>query len=237
MRLTFVKKQLEVGNVESFFFSSEDLTDWVPGQYVNLTMPDIAPVYADRIFTIASAPHEGIIQITTIIGPSPFKQRMDQLKPGEIIEADQLGGDFTWDIPTYVNETFPESVAKNPKRLFIAGGIGITPYISIIRDRQNKGESLSATLLYAGKPEGRPFVKELQVAAQQNLGLIVKDYVTTRLTLQQLQSDFPDIDEYIVYLAGSQTFSETLGKGLIEQGFPRNQIKYDYFDGYTTLEY
>ena len=58
-----------------------------------------------------------------------------------------------------------------------------------------------------------------------------------KLTLKQLKEDIPDITNYIVYLAGSQKFSETIGEGLVGTGFPRDQIKYDYFDGYIDIEY
>lgn len=236
MKLEFVRRQHEIGEVHSFFFNPLIAVNWQAGQYLNLTMPNVPPVFADRLFTIASAPYEGFIQITTIIGPSPFKQKLNSLQPGDIVEADQVGGDFIWELPERVISSLPKNLAKNPKRLFIAGGIGITPYISIIRDRLHSNDFLNATLLYAGKPDGRPFVEELEIASKQS-ELTVRDYTSTRLTLEQLLKDFPDIKDYVVYLAGSQKFSETLGEGLITNGFPRAQIKYDYFDGYTTLEY
>lgn len=245
MKLKFLRKQHEVGEVFSFYFTSEDLKNWLPGQYLNLTMPDIPPVYADRLFTIASAPHEDIIQITTIIGPSPFKQKLNSLKKGDEVEADQLGGDFTWDaVPSALSNdevtgssVIPAQAVTQAKRLFIAGGIGVTPYISIIRDKLHRNQPLDATLLYAGKSESRPFLEELAQAETKDESFKVKHYESTRLTLEQLLKDIPDIQNYIVYLAGSQKFSETIGEGLIATGFPRSQIKYDYFDGYTSLEY
>lgn len=231
MKLEFVRKQHEVGEIYSYFFKPYDLPPWQAGQYLNLTMPDVPPVFADRILTIASAPHEPLLQCTTILTPSPFKQRLDALQPGDKIAADQLGGDFTWDaVPSILSD-------DGVKRLFIAGGIGVTPYISIIRDRLQKKLPINTTLLYAGKDDKRPFVDELQTAARNDPTLYIKHYVATRLTLEQLQADVPNVKDCIVYLAGSQTFSEALGEGLVNQGHPRNQIKYDYFDGYVDIEY
>lgn len=222
MRLVFVKKQHEIGDVWSYFFKPQNMPEWQAGQYLNLTMPDVPPVFADRLFTIASAPHEKIIQITTIMSPSPFKKALGSLQPGDTIEADQLGGDFTW---------------QPGRKLFIAGGIGVTPYISIIRDRLHKKEPIDALLLYAGKDERRPFINELKAAARQDKTLELREYSDTRLTLEQLRKDVSAIEGYTVYLAGSQKFSEELGEGLVAQGFPRAQIKYDYFDGYIDIEY
>lgn len=237
MKFTYVKKQHEVGNVWSYFFNANEMPAWQAGQYVNLTMPGVPHFSADRILTIASAPHQNTLQFTTLLGTSQFKQRLDTLKEGDLVEADQLGGDFTYEIPSYASAHWPSSVRKNTKRLFIAGGIGVTPYLSIIRDRLYKGRPINATLLYAGKDDKRPFMKELAAASVKDQTFSMRTYSDTRLTLAQLMHDMPDIESYVVYLAGSQKFSEDLGEGLVAAGFPRTQIKYDYFDGYVDIEY
>lgn len=232
MKLRYVKKQHEMGEVWSYYFEPHNMPEWQAGQYVNLTMPDVAPVFSDRIFTIASAPHEPLLQFTTILTPSPFKQKLNLLNPGDEIEVDQLGGDFTWDA---IPSTLSDDGAV--RRLFIAGGIGITPYLSIIRDKLHKNEPINATLLYAGKHEKCPFINELHQATKTDPTLKLNEYSDVKLTLRQLKIDISDIKNYIIYLAGSQKFSEDLGEGLLAEGFPRQQIKYDYFDGYTNMEY
>ncbi len=224
MRLILKKKYYELGDIVSFVFESLDSISWQAGQYINLTMPDVPPVDSDRLFTIASAPYEKDLLITTYIGPSSYKQRMAQLQPGDIIDADQLGGDFVW-------------VDDGKKKLYIAGGIGVTTFRSIILDQIHKNVPNNALLLYAGKNERRPFVSELQQAALEDPSLLINNYVDTRLTLKKLLEDVPDVFERTVYLAGSQKFSEELGEGLIHHGIARNQIKYDYFDGYIDIEY
>ncbi len=224
MRLRLKKKYIELGEIVSLVFESLDSLTWQAGQYINLTMPDVPPVDADRLFTIASAPYEKDLLITTYIGTSMYKRRMATLEPGDVIEADQLGGDFIW-------------ADDGRKKLYIAGGIGVTTFRSIILDQIHKNIPNNALLLYAGKNERRPFVKELRAAAKKDPSLEIKDYVETRLTLAQLLADVPDVFERTVYLAGSQKFSEDLGEGLIQNGIARNQIKYDYFDGYVDIEY
>lgn len=224
MKLVLKSRVNEVGEVVSFIFTSKDLTTWRAGQYINLCMPEVPPAVADRLFTIASAPYEQEIRITTYIGNSLFKQRMNQLEIDDEVKADQLGGDFVW-------------LDDGRKKLYIAGGIGVTTFRSIILDQIHKGVPNNATLLYAGKNSRRPFVEELQQAAMEDKSLEIKDYVKTRLTLIQLINDIPDVMERTVYLAGSQKFSEEIGEGLIQKGIDRSQIKYDYFDGYENIEY
>lgn len=224
MQLKLQEIRAEVGDIITFIFEPLEQVSWLAGQYINLTMPDVPPVDSDRLFTIASAPHEQHIQITTYPGESSYKQRMIQLQPGDIIEADQLGGDFTWN-------------DAGRQKVYVAGGIGVTTFRSIILDQIYRGIPNDAVLLYAGKDDRRPFVGELQEAAQNDSTLTIKDYVTTRLTLERLLADVTDVYERTVYLAGSQSFSEMIGEGLIQNGMPRTQIKYDYFDGYESIEY
>lgn len=224
MRLVFKRKYIEVGEIWSFIFEPEKSLDWLAGQYINITMPGLPPVAEDRLFTIASAPHEQHLLITTILGGSAYKQRMIQLQPGEVVEADQLGGDFIWQ-------------NDGRKKLYLAGGIGATTFRSIILDRIYNQMPNDALMLYAGKEGRRPFVDELRACAQEDPSLTIRDYVDVRLTLQQLIQDVPDVMDRTVYLAGSQLFSESLGEGLIDRGISREQIKYDYFDGYVDLEY
>lgn len=224
MKLRLKKRINEIGDIISFIFSSSDLTSWQAGQYINLTMPNVPPALADRLFTIASAPSEKEIRITTYIGTSDFKKQMNLLQPGQEVEADQLGGDFIW-------------VEDGRKKLFIAGGIGSTTFRSIVLDRISQNLPCSALLLYAGYKERRPFVDEFKKFSSQDPQFSVKHYVETRLTLQQILEDVPDVDERLIYLSGSQPFVEGLGDGLMAHGIERAQIKYDYFDGYEDLEY
>lgn len=224
MKLTLKERRMELGEIISFIFATDEPLSWQAGQYINITMPDLPPVQADRLFTIATAPYEQDIMITTCLGSSPYKQRLASLQVGETVAADQLGGDFVW-------------IDDGRPKLYVAGGIGVTTFRSIILDRLHSGLPNQALLLYAGKQARRPFVDLLQSAASIDPTLKIKDYVTTRLTLEQLLSDVPDVLNRTIYLAGSQSFCETLGEGLIADGLDRRFVKYDYFDGYVDLEY
>ncbi len=230
MKLRFIKKQHEVGIIYSFFFESDELKKWVPGEYFNLTMPDVPPVFADRLFSIASAPHEKLVQITTWIGPSPFKRRLANLIAEDEVEADQLGGDFTLQ---HIGSASSAQSGNQTKRVFLAGGIGITPFRSMIIDSIHKNQPLNTVLLWSGKEDGCPFVEELNEVAKKDPSLFTKNYVNERLDIDKIKSEVDDLDERIIYLAGSQPFVDGLGDQLMASGIPRSQLKYDWFDGYT----
>ena len=219
MKLKLIKKQYETGNIWSFFFEPLDRIEWRAGQYLNLTMPDVPPVFSDRLFTISSAPHEKSVRITTFIGKSPYKQKLELLALGTEVEADQIGGDFYW-------------LDEPEKKLYLAGGLGITPFRSIIVDRFYTSLPQGTVLMWSGRPEQCPFDEELTAIAARSKDISIHRY-EVHLTPEKIIEEVPDIAERLIYLAGSQGFVEGLGEGLMSHSIPRSQIKYDWFDGYT----
>lgn len=219
MKLRFIRSEQEVGDVNSYFFEPLQEVQWQAGQYLNLTLSGVPPVFSERLFTIASAPHEGYIQITTLVTSSPFKQCLIQLQTGDVIDADQLGGDFVW-------------VDDGRKKLFLAGGIGITPFRSIILDLLKQGVAINAELLFGGRKDQQPFVSELQKSAEKDSTLGLTIVTDRRITMEDITQSAPDFAERLIYLAGPQTFVEGFGEYFMASGISRSQIKYDWFDGY-----
>lgn len=220
MKLRFAEKRHECDTIYSFIFEPQEAMAWEAGQYINYTLSGIPPADADRLFTIASAPSEVHVRLTTFIGESQFKQKLAVLEPGTEIEVDQLGGDFIWqDDPA--------------KKLYIAGGLGITPFRSSIVERANQGLPNTATLLWAGQDEQCPFLEEITQLADKDDEMTLVRSIGERLNAENIREKVADIDERLVYIAGSQQFVESIGEGLHESGIPKDRIKYDWFDGYT----
>lgn len=219
MKLRFIRSEHEIGNVYSYFFEQLEAVTWQAGQYLNISLPGVAPVYADRLFTIASAPHEGHVQITTLVTESPFKQKLRSLKPNDVVVADQLGGDFVWQ-------------DDGRKKLYMAGGIGITPFRSIILDQIQRGVPNDATLLYGGNQDQQPFVDLLLRAEKDDSSLKLHIITNRRITLEDISLRVPDVQDRLIYIAGPQTFVEGFGEYFMKADIPRSQIKYDWFDGY-----
>lgn len=220
MKLKFIEKIHECDTIYSFIFEPENTLTWEAGQYLNYTMPDIPPADADRLFTIASAPSEGHVRLTTFIGESQFKQKLVKLEPGALVEADQLGGDFVWQ-------------DKPEKKLYIAGGLGITPFRSSIVERFNTDLPNTVTLLWAGQDEQCPFLDEITQLADKDDEMTLVRSIGERLNADNIREKVPDIEERVIYIAGSQQFVESIGESLHASGIPKDRIKYDWFDGYT----
>lgn len=223
MKAEFISSRQELDNVYTYFFRPLSDLLWQAGQYINYTLDGVPPSQSERLFTIASAPFENHLQVTTIAGPSEFKQRLRGLVAGDTVEIDQLGGDFVYQ-------------EDGRDKLYLAGGIGITPYRSIVLDRYHNQLSNNAVLLYAGRPGHRPFLDEFVAIEEADPTFIKLDYEDKRLNAVEILSAVPDTKDRTVYIAGPQPFVEGLGQELVDVGVPKNQIKFDWFDGYHGIE-
>ncbi len=156
LRLATKKKQGSDG-IELTFDSPS--LHFLPGQYIELSLPHR---HADsrgtrRVFSIIGHPDETQLSIATRISkhPSTFKRTLLAVKAGQVIYGTRVAGDFV--PPT--DESIP--------MLCIAGGIGITPYISFL---QSAGKR-HMTILYAVKGfDDLMFVDELR---QYNVNVVV----------------------------------------------------------------
>src|SRR6185312_1129439 len=153
MKLTLSERRQETPDILTFRFAAPWLKDWKPGQYLHYTLEHPSPDDrgVERWFTIASAPFEEYVQLTTRFSEksSTFKKALRALNVGEAIEADGLEGEFT---------------VENPRRrlVFIAGGIGVTPYRSILLALDRAKAPIDVDLLYANRDESFPFRDELE---------------------------------------------------------------------------
>ncbi|HSW81439.1 MAG TPA: FAD-dependent oxidoreductase, partial [Candidatus Saccharimonas sp.] len=178
-----------------------------------------------RWFTNSAAPYEGIMQITTRVTNSTFKQALAALQPGDelqLIEAPE--GDFVWqdsDLP----------------KVFVAGGIGITPFRSIIKQRAHDGLSLDATLIYGGRTADLPFKDEFEQWAANDAGLKIHYVIGEPLTAESLAKMVPDLNNSLVYVSGPEPMVLALGDALKKQGLPETQYKHDGFPHYDETNY
>lgn len=143
----------------AFEFEKPEGFAFQAGQALELTLaPGAAEsVQADRshVFSIVSAPHEPTLTIATRMRDSAFKQALDRLKPGAQVGIDGPTGSLVLD----------EDMTR--AAVLIAGGIGITPFVSMLRDAAARGFERDIRLLYANRrPEDAAFLDELQLLEQ-----------------------------------------------------------------------
>ena len=222
MALTLVEKVHLTDNVWSFRFKSDKPLHWTPGQFIYVELPHDNPdgEGTKRWFTVSSAPYEGVIQITTRVTGTTFKTALSKLPVGgPLTLVDAPDGDFVWE-------------DKDLPLVFVAGGIGITPFHSILAQRAHDHEPLNVTLIYTGRTPDVPFKDEIALWQKQDAGLKV-DYVTGgRLTTEKLKQLVPDLDKSLVYISGPEPMVESLGDELRASGLTDDHLKQDFFPNY-----
>lgn len=228
MELTLVEKKHETLDVVSFYFKPKFPFLWTPGQYLiySLPHPNEDEKGRMRFFTIASAPFEGKIAITTKIDDahsSSFKKALNKLPIGSLISAKGPEGDFILEDPL-------------EEYVFIAGGIGITPFRSILASLAKEKSPIRITLLYAYGSDDIPFKKEFEEITNSLQNIKINYFISP------VHIDSDTIGKYIsnpltplYYISGPNSFVEGLSVVVKRLGIEDKKIKRDYFQGYGNI--
>lgn len=217
------------GDVKSFVFSPSEALSWTPGQFIHYTLPhkDADQRGDERWFTISSAPFEGDVWITTRVNSeysSSFKQKLSAMAPGETIEGDLPEGDFTVD-----------DLAR--EYVFVVGGIGITPFLAILKQLAHDGKDIRAELLYANRDENTiPFKAELDAFARQHPGFKITHFIGNDLIDETaLKAAGSKLNDPIYYVSGPEPMVEAFEAKFKEMGIDAAHSKFDYFPGYDSV--
>lgn len=227
MILTLEKRIIEAPGVETFVFRSDSPLSWQAGQFIHyvLSHEPADNRGADRWFTISTAPYEEKIALTTRFDSersSSFKSQLIKLEAGETILAKEIGGGFLF-----------ASEQAEQHHVFIAGGIGITPYRSILKQLAHEDKQPEITLIYANRDQNFVYQVELEQLAEANPNLKIHYLADPeRLSLAKIQELAPDLNSAIVYISGPKGLVKTLEKDLREAGVREDNLRLDGFPGY-----
>ncbi|MEZ5421469.1 MAG: FAD-dependent oxidoreductase [Pyrinomonadaceae bacterium] len=229
MQLKFKEKTPAVGDVMNFVFTSDQPVSWLPGQFIHYTLPhkDADQRGDERWFTISSAPHEGEIHLTTRINreySSSFKQNLMSMNAGDTIEADLPEGDFTVD-----------DLSRD--YVFVVGGIGITPFLSILKHLDHEGKGIRAELLYANRDESTiPFKDELESFGRKHPGFNITHFIGGNLIDEAaLRAAGEKLNDPIYFVSGPEPMVEAFEAKFKEMGIDEAHSKFDYFPGYDAV--
>jgi ferredoxin-NADP reductase len=225
-KLTLILKEKSkiAHNTFEFIFTPNKQLRFKSGQYLEWTLPhdnrDTRGLR--RYFTIASSPTEEDIKLGVKFyeNPSSFKQKLQSLKTGETITAGQLAGEFT----------LPNDQTK--KLVFLAGGIGVTPFRSMIQYLIDNNERRNIIMLYANKEALDIAYKDIFEKARTNLHINTV-YIQGAITKELLLQNVPDYKERIFYISGPKAMIDSFKKTLRELGVPWWHVKTDFFPGFA----
>lgn len=224
MKLKLISKKPEEADAYSFYLKPEESIAWAAGQYLHYTFPHPHPDDRgdERWFTISAAPFEKSVRITTRIFPhkrSSFKQALFALNEGDEIEAEKPGGKFTM-------------VEGAKKHVFVSGGIGITPYRSMLVQLDHDGADINVDLLYANRDDNLVFGDELEALAKKHPGLVIKKFIGDHKITDDDLKPYVDESGTVIYLSGPEPMVESFKERLTKMGLPEDRLKTDYFPGY-----
>lgn len=228
------KREVAHGTLLVSFDLQGGKLDYRPGQYFLVKLID--PPYTDergarRHFSIVSTPAEqGIITMTTRVRESAFKRSLNEMPVGAEAEVGPVAGDFV--------------LPENPSQplVFVAGGIGITPFFSMIRHVKEQRLGHKITLLYSNRDrESTAFLDELQALAREmrNLKLVLTMTADPdwpgekrRIDAQFIRDHVADPPSCRYMIAGPGGMNEAMEKAIREAGVPRENIAVEVFTGY-----
>lgn len=232
--LTLDRIERVASGAYDFVFQPDRTFSFKPGQYFEWTLP--VPRSDSRgnrrYFTVASAPTENEVRIGIkfCAEPSSFKRALAAMRQGDVISASQLAGCFV--LPR----------RANTKLAFIAGGIGITPFRSMLQHLLDWREKRPIVVFYANARIGDVAYADVLARAHRELGVrtvyTVSDEETDVpgvhngfITGGLIASEIPDYRERTFYVSGSRTMVAHFTALLRDMGVPQRRIRTDFFPG------
>lgn len=218
-------------------FEKPDGFTFKPGQFANFSLDSVLMTDAGgvtRTLSIASAPHEKDLMVAMRMRDTGFKR---------IASALPIGAPFLLEGP-YGNLILHKDV-KRPA-VFLAGGIGITPFRSMIRHATEVGKARQIFLFYSIRRLGEAaFLDELREIQELNRGFTFIPTVTHpegiprhwrgevgHITEPMLRSWIPDFEDPIFYVAGPPGMVAGMREMLAVAGAPDDNIRAEEFAGY-----
>jgi ferredoxin-NADP reductase len=219
MELVFIRKMQNAPFVWSFFFEKPPALRYEPGDYVELSLPSAGPRGDKRWMSMASSPTENELLFTSKIGPDPsiYKQALLGLIAGDKATCSPPTGSFN----------LPRDASQ--KLLFVAGGIGITPYRAMLQYLHDTDDPRDIVLVYIARSEEFIFGDIISAAHIPVL------QCSEKIDFNWIKKRMPDWRERICYLAGPQPMCEELYEQAQAAGLKLSQLKLDYFEGYDEL--
>lgn len=221
-----------------FVFKPQHAFAYEPGQYMEWTLPHTQTDARGtrRYFTLASSPTEKTLLLGVKFSQngSTYKKALLDLDKASPIVAGQLAGEFT--------------LPKNPnqKIALLAGGIGITPFRSMIKYLIDIHQGRDIVLCYANKVADEIAYREVFDAAQKKFGMKVIYTLTDKYAIPSgwkgevgridealIRKEIPDFSERLFYLSGPQSMIDAYEKVLKHMKVGQKNIKKDFFPGLT----
>ena len=234
MRATVAEKR-EVAKGTLFVrFAVEDYPDYRPGAYFWVELPDRG--HSDekglrRHISLATSPTEqGAVGLATRLRDTAFKQTLAELEVGDEVQVEEPKGSFL----------LPEDTSD--EYVFVAGGIGITVFRSMLRFIADEQLPYRVTLVYSNRDrESTAFLDEVEELERRIDGLRVLltmtdepgwEGETRHLDADVLGELIGGLEDKTFLIAGPPAMTEAVADSLLGAGLPEERVLASKFSGY-----
>lgn len=225
----------------AFHFARPPGFEFQAGQNVLLTLADPPELDAQgpsRTFTLASAPHEPELVIATRMRDTAFKRTLKKARPGLRVHLEGPAGVMV------LHED-----ADRPA-VFLAGGIGITPFLSMARDAAHRRLPQRIVLFYGNRrPEDAAYLDELKALENKNPNYRLvaamsepqksarpwsgeKGFVDRAMLARHLGELSEDLKGPVYYFAGPPAMAMAMQQMLSSAGVAEDDMRSEEFYGY-----
>jgi len=229
------KREVAKGTLFVSFNLQDEQVDFEPGQYFFVTLPDVG--YHDekglrRHISVVTSPNEkGVLGLATRMRDSAFKRTLSELGVGAEVDVEPPMGTFT----------LPDDSSR--PLVFVAGGIGITVFHSMLRFIAEERLPYRITLIYSNRdPESTAFLEDL-VELDQELSrfrLVLTMTKDAGWDVESRKIDAPFFDEYLegdlnqytFLVAGPPEMTEAMEQALGEAGVMGENVIVEGYSGY-----
>ncbi len=234
---TLTARETVAEGTMAFHFAEPAGFKFEAGQSMNVSLID--PPETDgkgnsRSFSLVSAPYETELVIATRMRDTAFKRVLKSMPAGGRVSLRGPAGKFTLD------------GADARPAVFLAGGIGITPFASMSRQAAHDRLARDIWLFYSNRrPEDAAFPDELAALPRRNpryrfVGTMVEMAKSSRpwtgetgfLDRAMLERHLKDLSASVYYTAGPPGLVEAMQKMLADAGVEDEAIRTDEFFGY-----
>lgn len=235
MKAVFDHSTAEADNIRTFYFKPARPVQYTAGQYTELHLPHKKPDKrgTKRWFTLSSPPGEAFLTITTKYAgddtSSSFKKTLFGLESGTEVDMAEPMGDFV--LPKLVQTPL----------VFVAGGIGLTPFHSMLEWLYETMEERPIKFLYGVRSEDEIIFQDTFQRTGVEPTIVVSEPSDAwggergRITAELILGLEKPSDDTLVYVSGPEPMVQALAKDLRKAGLDKRQIVTDEFPNYDAI--